>query len=103
MLRRCLIALLLCPVFVVTARQQPAGLPPPHTFKAGISVVEVDAVVRDSHGASVTTLGKADFELFEDGVQQQVTGVTLVGLPDRSDGKKVGVVTPTPASKSESV
>jgi VWFA-related protein len=96
---RLVVVLVLCPVVAATARQQPPASPP-HIFRAGVAAVVVDAVVRDSHGGPVTNLGKRDFELFEDGVEQEVTDVILVETPSRSDGKKVAAVTPSPASQS---
>jgi len=64
-------------------------------FRSGTSVVDVAAVVRDRHGQTVGSLTRDDFEIFDDGKRQQITGFqiqplnrrpsmrTTVALPDR--------------------
>ena len=52
---------------VLAATQQPQ-----EPFKAAASAVTVDVVVRDERGQPVTNLRREDFQLFEDGVLQQV-------------------------------
>ena len=41
-------------------------------FRSGVNLVLVDVVVRDRSGAFVKDLTAEDFELFEDGVRQQI-------------------------------
>ena len=41
-------------------------------FRSGVNLVLVDVVVRDRTGAFVKDLTADDFELFEDGVRQQI-------------------------------
>jgi VWFA-related protein len=41
-------------------------------FRSGVNLVLVDVVVRDRSGAFVKDLAAEDFELFEDGVRQQI-------------------------------
>ena len=48
---------------------RPAAQP---TFRSGVNLVLVDVVVRDRTGAFVKDLTADDFELFEDGVRQQI-------------------------------
>lgn len=48
-------------------------------FKAAATAVTVDVVVRDQRGRPVTDLQRADFQLLEDDVPQQVRDLTLVG------------------------
>jgi len=50
------------------AQQQP----PLPRFRSEVNLVLVDVVVRDRSGAPVTGLTAGDFELFEDGVRQQI-------------------------------
>jgi VWFA-related protein len=49
--------------------QQPAPAP---RFRTSVNLVLVDVVVRDRTGAFVPDLTAGDFELFEDGVRQQI-------------------------------
>ena len=57
----------------------PSGQPP--TFKAEIEYVEVDALVTDQSGAVVRDLRKEDFQIFEDGKSQSISGFALVEIP----------------------
>ena len=47
--------------------------PPVATFKAGVDLVRVAAVVRDHKGRFVQDLSANDFEVLEDGRQQRIT------------------------------
>jgi VWFA-related protein len=47
-------------------------------FNAATSAITVDVVVRDQRGRPVTDLGRADFQLFEDKVPQEIRDVALV-------------------------
>jgi VWFA-related protein len=67
---------------LVAGRQAPAPQAPPSvTFRAEASSVEVDAVVTDAQGRSVTDLERADFEVLEDGRPQRIETFSLVRLP----------------------
>jgi VWFA-related protein len=57
---------------------QPAQQPPPPTFQSAVTLVTSDVVVRDRRGQFQANLSKDDFELFEDGVRQQLTSFLLV-------------------------
>jgi VWFA-related protein len=77
---RLLFIALLCAGFVAsdfvghgTAASQRA-----QTIRSAAAAVVVDAVVRDSNGKPVTNLGEKDFELLEDGIQQEIGDVTVV-------------------------
>lgn len=48
--------------------------PPPLTERLEVRVVNVDVTVTDRDGRPVTGLGPQDFELWEDGVRQEVSG-----------------------------
>jgi VWFA-related protein len=57
--------------------QQPAQQPPP-TFRSDVALITSDVVVRDRRGQFQANLSKDDFELFEDGVKQQLASFVLV-------------------------
>jgi hypothetical protein len=65
----------------LTARQAAESSEPQVTFKVEINYVEVDAAVFDRNGSFVGDLGAEDFEVFEDGVKQEVSAFTLVNIP----------------------
>jgi VWFA-related protein len=47
-------------------------------FRLSVSLVQLDAVVTDGKGRHVTTLGKDDFQIFQDGRSQPITAVSYV-------------------------
>ena len=67
------------------AAQQGPPQPPPDqpavTFKVEINYVEVDASVFDRDGQFVPNLKREDFEVYEDGVRQDITAFTQVNIP----------------------
>ena len=65
------------------APQQP-GAPPTRqapSFKAGVELVSLNVTVSDSGGRYVTDLQQEDFQVFEDGVLQEVTFFNKTNLP----------------------
>jgi VWFA-related protein len=54
---------------------------PPLTFRVEVNYVEVDAVVTDAQGNTVTDLTTNDFEVLEDGRPQKVSAFSLVDIP----------------------
>src|SRR5262249_22887562 len=54
----------------LSGQQTPAPSSP--SFRSGVTLVLVDAVVRDRNGAVVKGLTADHFEVFEDGVRQQI-------------------------------
>ena len=68
------------------AGQAPATQPPAPadpavqrpTFRAFIDLVTTDVIVRDGTGQFVADLAKEEFDVFEDGVKQEVASVQLV-------------------------
>ena len=65
---------------------------PAATFASNTERVQVDLVVRDKKGAILRGLGRVDFEVYEDGVRQDVESLDFVeAAPDR------GVFPPLPA------
>jgi VWFA-related protein len=49
----------------------------PPTFRINIDAVTMDVVVKDSEGRFVPGLRKEDFEIYEDGVKQDITSMTV--------------------------
>jgi VWFA-related protein len=54
-----------------TAKSQP-------TFRVAIDYVTTDVIARNNQDQFVADLTKGDFEVYEDGVKQEITGLTLV-------------------------
>jgi VWFA-related protein len=62
--------------------QEPARPDDRPVFRVSVSLVQLDAVVTDKQGRHVTTLGAADFEVYQDGKPQQIVGATYVDVDD---------------------
>lgn len=62
------------------AAQAPAGQPQgaQPTFRVAIDLVTLDAIPRDERGQFVGNLTVDDFEIYEDGVRQQIASLVLV-------------------------
>ena len=66
------------------AQQAPPPTPPPRqapSFRAGVELVSLTVTVSDSGGKYVTDLNQDDFNVFEDGVKQDVTFFNRTNLP----------------------
>jgi VWFA-related protein len=78
--------------------QQP---PPPRAsgiVQAETTAILVDVVVRDKHGQPVTDLTAADFELYEDGVLQEIGALTrYAAAADGAVAASTTTATPVPA------
>ena len=61
-------------------QQPPASDQPAVTFKVEVNYVEVDAAVFDRQ-KPVLGLKRDDFEIFEDGVRQEISAFTQVNIP----------------------
>jgi VWFA-related protein len=48
------------------------------TFRAGVTLVTTDIIVRDEDGLFLPDLTRDDFEIFEDGIPQEIASLTLV-------------------------
>src|SRR5262245_61149393 len=57
------------------------GQEPIYTLKVDVPVVTVDVSVRDSAGKPVNDLSRGDFEVYEDGVRQEITYFSPVATP----------------------
>jgi VWFA-related protein len=79
-----------------TPAPQPAASQP--TFRVTIDAVTSDVIVKDSRGQFVPDLTKEDFEIYEDGVKQDIVSMTLV-----HGGRVTNVLQPPPASVPEGV
>ena len=74
---KALMMVMACSAAAVAARQAP---PDPPTFRVGIDVISIDAVVTDGNGEVVRDLTTADFEVFQNGKPQKVTAAKFVPL-----------------------
>ena len=68
-------------VFPSIAAQQPAPPAGQPSFRSAIDVVSMSVTVTDSTNRYVTDLTEADFEIFEDGVKQDLTLFNRSHLP----------------------
>ena len=68
------------------------------TFRVNIDLVSMDAIVRNNQDQFVADLGKDDFEVFEDGVKQEITSFTLV-----HGGRVHNLLTPPPPPTPEGI
>jgi VWFA-related protein len=68
------------------------------TFRSGVEFVTMDAIVRNGQDQFIADLKEDDFEIFEDGVQQQISLFTLV-----HGGRVHNLMTPPPAPTQEGI
>ena len=61
--------------------QPPAAVPGLKPFKAGIELTSINATVTDKEGHLITGLGREAFEVYEDGIRQDVTQFTNERVP----------------------
>ncbi len=71
-LRSGLIAVALASASVAVSGQAPSQAP---TFRGGVDLVTIRAVVRDGKGRPVMTLAKTEFELLDNGTPRAITAV----------------------------
>ena len=60
------------------ARPQTAPQQEQPTFRVSVDLVTTDVIVRDGKGQFVSDLAARDFEVFEDGVRQEIASLVLV-------------------------
>ena len=60
-----------------TVGQTQLGVPEP-TFRAGVTLVTSDVIVRDRDGVFMPDLTRDDFRILEDGVEQEIVSLVLV-------------------------
>lgn len=75
----------------------PAGQQQP-TFRVQVDLVTNDVIVRDERGNFVGDLKKDDFEIYEDGVKQDISSMTVV-----TGGRVTNVLAPPPAPPPEGI
>jgi Ca-activated chloride channel family protein len=66
---------------VIEASQAPAPQPPQTPFRAGVDLVSLNVTVSDNAQRFITDLTADDFNVFEDGVKQDVTFFNRTNLP----------------------
>ncbi len=98
-LRRSIRGLALAPFLVVAAPPSSGQQPPGAVFRSEVHFVEVDAFVADGRGEAVRGLRREDFQVFEEGVRQEITAFAEVEVPveragaTRSEGAPRDVAT----------
>src|SRR5262245_52918112 len=82
------------------ATQDPQQQPQPQrpTFRVQVDLVTNDVVVRDEKGNFVPDLKKDEFEIYEDGVKQDVVQMTVV-----TGGRVTNVLAPPPPPPPEGI
>ena len=73
-------------------------------LKVDVALVSVDVGVYDRKGDSITTLGKNDFVLYEDGVKQDIASMTMSHVAARQEVRDLvtALNLPPPASRGPS-
>jgi VWFA-related protein len=77
-----------------------AGQPQPErpTFKVTVDLVTNDIIVRDEKGNFIPDLKKDEFEIYEDGVKQDISSMTVV-----TGGRVTNVLAPPPPPPPEGI
>mgnify|MGYP006171010717 CR=1 FL=1 len=88
-------ALLLAAVAAVSAGPEAQDQP---TFRAGVTMVTTDVIVRDGDGQFVADLKREDFEVLEDGQPQAIESFVLV-----HGGRSFDIVAPTAPAPQEGI
>ncbi len=78
-------------------QQQPATTQKP-TYKMSIDMVTTDVIVRDGRGQFVPDISKNEFEVYEDGVKQDIVQMQLV-----SGGRHTSLVAAPPPAAEEGI
>jgi len=79
------------PASATTTQQKP-------TFRVQVDLVTNDIVVRDDKGNFIPDLKKDEFEVYEDGVKQELTSMTVV-----TGGRVTNVMAPPPPPPPEGI
>jgi VWFA-related protein len=83
-----------------------AQTPPPQTdpatgqptYRSRVDLVTSDVIVRDGNGQFISDLKKDEFEIYEDGVKQDIVSMVLV-----HGGRTFNAVTPPPPPAAEGI
>jgi VWFA-related protein len=81
-------------------KPQPAPVPsdPNQVIRTGVELITTDVIVRDPRGQFIADLKKDEFEIFEDGVRQQLVSFTLT-----HGGRVFNVAAPPPPPPQEGI
>ena len=82
-----------------TGSQKPAGqqaVQQSPTFKVQIDAVSMDVIVKDDQGRFIPDLKKDEFEIYEDGVRQEIASMTM-----SHGGRVTNVLEAPPAAPPE--
>ena len=91
-------AILLAGLSVVVSGAQTATPPSqPRPFTAGVDVIQTDAIVRDARGQFIADLKAGEFEIYEDGVKQELVALTMI-----HGGREYNVLSP-PAQRRDGI
>src|SRR5262245_11441632 len=74
----------------------PTQAPKNPTFRVAIDYVTTDVIARNTQDQFVADLTKNDFEIYEDGVKQDITSLTLV-----HGGRVHNLASPPPPAQEE--
>jgi VWFA-related protein len=80
------------------ATPRPAAAAQQPTFRVQVEAVTQDVVVKDDRGLFIPDLKQTDFEIYEDGIKQQITSMTMV-----YGGRVTNVLEAPPAAPPEGV
>jgi len=95
------LALLLAGGAAAQQPQPPAQQPPPPqqpTFRVSVDLVTTDVIVRDNRDQFVADLKAGEFEVFEDGVKQEIVSLVLT-----HGGRVYNVQAPPPPPAQEGI
>ena len=71
---------------------------PEQVIRTGVELITTDAIVRDSRGQFIADLKKEEFEIYEDGVRQELVSFTLT-----HGGRVYNVAQPPPPPPQEGI
>ena len=100
----CALGVALATGAVVRAQNPPAKPPAPaqsapsQVIRTGVELITTDAIVRDSRGQFIADLKKEEFEIYEDGVKQDLVSFTLT-----HGGRVYNVSQPPPPPAQEGI
>ena len=100
----CALAIALVTGAAVRAQNPPAKPPAPgqaqpeQVIRTGVELITTDAIVRDSRGQFIADLKKDEFEIYEDGVKQELVSFTLT-----HGGRVYNVAQPPPPPPQEGI
>jgi VWFA-related protein len=80
------------------AKPTPGKSDPEQVIRTGVELITTDVIVRDGRGQFIADLKKDEFEVYEDGVRQQVVSFTLT-----HGGRVYNVAAPPPPVPQEGI